>query len=66
MSESEAATDARFTYGVKVRMLAKGDGANVKELMAHGEAMSSIKKAKDSAAIELLRKLEALPVPVET
>jgi hypothetical protein len=66
VSESEAATDARFTYGVKVRMLTKGDGANVTELMAHGDAMSSIKKAKDSAAIELLRKLDALPVPVET
>jgi hypothetical protein len=66
VSETEAATDARFTYGVKVRVLAKGDGANVTELIAHGEAMSSIKKAKDSAAIELLRKVDALPVAVES
>lgn len=65
VSESDAATDVRFTYGVKVRMLGKGEGATVSELVAHGEAMPSIKKAKDSAAIRLLRKLEGISKPSE-
>lgn len=65
VSESEAATDTRFTYGVKVRMLGAGDGVAVTELSSHGDAMPSIKKAKDSAAIKLLRRLEALSLSSE-